>query len=186
MEIPALLHSSPAGSAEQMNNTTFTTPDSLAGFLPELNDASSSLHDTELLLTNMLDMIDEQPSSPLDHSQVKHVLQKCLVTLSHYKLQNRILKFETTEQEQRNAIENDLIKSQVDFLLKSPFKPSMERDTTPYRQPIMNSTNWTPRALNNIHKSGVSKPKTMRLVEKLGKKDDQFGNCVKVFSLQKK
>jgi hypothetical protein len=168
---PGVLRS-PLKSPVLQTDTTLTTP----GFMPNFTEAITPNvhHETEAMLTGMLELLGD-PSVPLDRLEVKHVLEKCLVTLSHYKLQNNILRFESQEQGKRNAIETELIKSEVDFLLKSPFKPSYEKSVQEERH--------TPRGM--LSKSKVAKPR-LKLVERHGKKDDEFGNCVKVFHLKKK
>lgn len=121
----------------------------------------------------MLEWIEQNPQVSLDSADVKRVLQKCLMTLSHYKLQNNILRFESNEQGQRNAIETDLIQTQVDFLLKSPFKPSDEKLGPS-----------TPRTAV-IKKSKVVKPKLHLVERRVARRDDQFGNLTKVFHLER-
>ncbi|CEP22957.1 unnamed protein product [Cyberlindnera jadinii] len=168
--------------------TAFSTP----GILRGLNTSTYSSHnETEVMVTSMLEKLNQEPSTKLDNHEVRALLQKCLVTMSHYKLQNNILRFEAEEKEKRNAIETDLIKTQMDLLLKSPFKPSTGSSVVKSAQctAVHKTVTKIPRIAQPKPSSPrvgrIVKPK-LRLVERIGKREDQFGNCVKVFHLQKK
>lgn len=149
----------------------------------------------EIMINNLL-IILENPklnSNEINKSQIMTILQKCLITISHYKLQNEILRFENNENNKRKSVEDELNKKQIDYLLKSPFKPSSSNTLFSQKdeEPITTTSSSSRRSRRSVPKSKISKPSsnsknTLKLVEKFNNHgNNEFNNCIKVFHLEK-
>ncbi len=145
---------------------------------------SSNSENVEIMISNLM-IVLEDPQKDVNKQQIKTILQKCLITISHYKLQNEILRFENNEVNKRKDVENDLIKRQVDYLLKSPFKPSDESSITHEETTVQPKRQ---RRSSSRVKKPTTGAKNLKLVEKFNNHPDklnEFNNCIKVFHLEK-
>ncbi|CCH40586.1 hypothetical protein BN7_119 [Wickerhamomyces ciferrii] len=120
---------------DQINQGFLKSPlNSLFNQSSTINHESESI---EIMLKNMIFYLKTNSTTnlnddkiELDKSYLNSILEKSLNTINHLNLQNNILKFENNESNKRFNVESNLIKSQVDYLLKSPFKPSQPSQPT--------------------------------------------------------
>lgn len=158
------------------------------GTSSSIDNSNINTDNIEIMISNLL-IILENPksnSNDINKNQIMTILQKCLITISHYKLQNEILRFENNENNKRKSVEDELNKKQIDYLLKSPFKPSSNNLD---QQDQSQSTSTSKRSHGGVPKSKITKPSTkntLKLVEKFNNHgNNEFNNCIKVFHLEK-
>lgn len=193
------------------NNLTDDEDDIKINFNLTTTDSTTELQSK---INQILINIESDPNFQLSTSELKSLLKKCQISLNHYKLQTEILKFENNETCKRNEIENDLIKSQVECLLKSPLVPiplpvSNNSSSSTKSDSTSSSINGLSSGMNSSSSSDektfifkqhsfkndpkvskVSKIQRRRNSSKnlgLGINDTkEFNHCVKVFHLERK
>jgi hypothetical protein len=143
----------------------------------------------EMAINQLLIIIEN--NQLIDPEVLKTTLKKCLFSLSHYKLQNQILKFNSLETMKRSEIENELTEKQIDQLvLKSPLVPLNETYHPRYSSDEEGNDQTQSKKKGNfkVGKQKKSKNNSMKLVEKhnLHQKDTEFNQCIKVFHLAKR